>query len=151
MPFGTNITIPVEKLLTPVLTDKLSALSNEMKIKLSDLLLKTYIEKIWQKFYKPIKLTEDPMAYLYITPVSIGINPPVLNSDNITLMPCFVTKLIVRLGEPVNATNPLPLQLITNNAHQDGFSASVRFDIPFSSLNDELKDKIVGNTFESVR
>jgi len=131
-----SVELDVKQLVDPII----SRVADEAALHLDNLLLemdlKAKVESAWNDIQKPIQISNDPLAYLYIAPSSLAIENPVLGNNLVSSVIEITGDVEVIAAEPmVRLNTPFP-PLQVRSIDKEGVSAAVKAKVPFAVLSE---------------
>jgi hypothetical protein len=111
--------------------------------------VRTHIEAAWRRIHQPVQLASNPPIWLSVAPVSLGVDPPRSEGQDLQITPTLVATMRGHVGEKPAGIDPAPA-LPKNRGNIAGKQIEMQLPIlvEYKYLNTVLQDRVRGRTFE---
>jgi hypothetical protein len=144
-----TLTFDIADKLKPFINnDLLPGLRTKLADYVSQLPLRTTMERAWTASQRPIQLSQNPPLTLVIEPISVGVNRLTSSGNELIAEPTIVAKVNINAGSlstPPATTTPLSPN--TGTLGPAGFNLSVRVDVTYVELSILANELLAGKTF----
>lgn len=145
----SGISIPLSDFVEPVLQEQQTSIAQMLDREIAKVAnLRSLMKEAWNDLQQPIKLYDDPLAYLYIQPKAFYHSGLQGNRREIGLSAALHAQLITQLG-PKQKLAKAPLAPARKEPTlEDDFSLILMARLPFTEANQWLQEHVKGRDFE---
>lgn len=139
--FMDTVELPLRPLIDPVISQFADDASVHLDKAISDLNVEVAMRKAWSDVQDPIKISDDPEAFLFISPTNLALENPRLTNDALhSVIELKGNVVVVAEAITVNPKTPLPT-LDVRPVDPTGISAKVDVLMPYEILADIISKK----------
>ncbi|MDQ3534218.1 MAG: DUF4403 family protein [Bacteroidota bacterium] len=141
--------ISLSSLVEPYIEDAQNKISTHIVKQIQDRLdIKKHVAQAWKGLQKPIRISEEYQAWLYLNPVELHMSPLHINENKVNATIGFMAVTETIFGEkPENPDlTSLPFLKILENV-EDDFTITFSGEISQEKARQIISDKFVGRNF----
>lgn len=131
----------------PRLQSKLPEINARVSELLSNLPLRSALERAWVQAHNPLSVSTDPEISAEIEPIALGVRPFETTASQIVVTPSLVAKLRVHAGRgAARPATPLPQNTVPGTSSE--IALALRADAPYTELNGIAARHIAGKAID---